>query len=130
VSQQSSRRAALGAAVLGVLLALSVGLGTALAPSAPATVGARTTTLAHDAAISASTSHVSPSSLRAVRPPAARTVGVDRLTGGPGYAVVAAALLVLACMAVVAGATTAWRRSSSLTRSASGPRAPPAFAAC
>jgi len=129
VSQQQNRRAALGAAVLGVLLALSAGLGITAAAAAPATVAARTA-VSHDTAISAASSHVSPSSLRAVHPAASRTTGVDRLSGGAGYALLAAALLALACLAVLAEATTAWRRPSSLTRSASGPRAPPAFSAC
>jgi hypothetical protein len=127
VSQQQSRRAALGAAVLGVLLALSAGLGVALAPATSTAPAATTSAVAHDTVISAASLHVSPS-LRALHPAATRTTGVDRL--GAGYALVAAALLALACLAVLAAATTAWRRPSSLTRSASGPRAPPAFAAC
>ena len=130
MSQQQSRRAALGAAVLGVLLALSAGLGVALAPVASTASAASTSAVAHDTAISAASSHVLPSSLRAVHPAASRTTGVDRQSGGAGYAVLATVLLALACLAVLAAATTAWRRPSSLTRSASGPRAPPAFAAC
>ena len=78
----------------------------------------------------AASSHLSPSSLRAVHQAASRTTGVDRVSGGVGYAVVAAALLALACLALLPAATTAWRRPSWLTRSASGPRAPPAFATC
>jgi hypothetical protein len=129
VSQQQSRRAAFGAAVLGVLLALSAGLGIALAPGASTAPSASTSAVAHDTAISAASWHGS-QSLRAVHPAAFRTTGIERLSAGAGYVVVAAALLALACLAVLAAATTAWRRPSSLTRSASGPRAPPAFAAC
>ena len=130
MSQQQSRRAALGAAVLGVLLALSAGLGVTMAPAASSAVTSSTSSVVHDTAISATTTHLSPSSLRAVHPAASRTTGVDRLSGGAGYAVLATVLLALACLALLAAATTAWRRPSSLTRSASGPRAPPAFAAC
>jgi hypothetical protein len=128
VSQQQSPRAAFGAAVLGVLLALSAGLGIALAPGASTAPSASTSAVAHDTAISAASWHGS-QSLRAVHQAASRT-GIERLSAGAGYVDIAAALLALACLAVLAAATTAWRRPSSLTRSASGPRAPPAFAAC
>ena len=113
-----------------MLLALSAGLGLTLTSAAPAALVASPVAVAHDTAITAASSHVSPSSLRAVHQAASRTTGVDRLSGGAGHGVLATALLVLAALALLAAASTAWRRPSSLTRSASGPRAPPAFATC
>jgi len=130
VSQQTGRRAAFAAAFVGVLLAVSSSLGLAWVP-ATATAPARTvTTLSSDVMIAATTSHVAPSLPRVAHPASTRSVTVDRAVGGPASAVAAAALLILALVALGI-ATAAWcRRSSSPTRRAAGPRAPPAFVAC
>jgi hypothetical protein len=130
VNPEPRRRTALGAAVVGVLLVLSTGLGLALAPTSALAVAARTTASSSAASVATASSHATPSTLRAVHPAAARAASVDRYVGGAGAAVLATALLVLALLVVVAAVTTVCRRWSSRTRGVSGPRAPPALAVC
>jgi hypothetical protein len=78
----------------------------------------------------AALSQVESSALGTSHPASTRTAGLDRSSGGHGYAVAASALLVLALLALVVAAATSWRRPASVMRRAAGPRAPPALAAC
>jgi len=126
VSQQTGRRAAFGAAVLGMLLALSASVGITLAPTqhaGPVPVAAA------DVSVADATAHVEPSVLPAARSTSARTIGTDRLAGGPGDTAAAFALLAVAFLALAVAADTPCRYASRAPVG-TGPRAPPTPAAC
>ena len=126
VSQQTGRRAAFGAAVLGMLLALSASVGITLAPTqhaGPVPVAAA------DVSVADATAHVEPSVLPAARSTSARTIGTDRLAGGPGDTAAAFALLAVAFLALAVAADTRCRYASRAPVG-TGPRAPPTPAAC
>ena len=130
MNQHPSRRAALAAAFVGVLLAVTASVGLVLSPTdATASAGAALSGTTH-VAVAAAVSQVEPSALGTTHPASTRTAGLDRSSGGHGYAVAASVLLVLSMLALVAAAATTRRRPASLMRTASGPRAPPALAAC
>jgi hypothetical protein len=118
------------AAVVSVLLALTAGVGVFLAPTAATASSGAGTAGSSDVSLASARSHLAPSVLRSAHRAPSRTVGVDRFSAGHGYGAVPVALLVLSLLAVLAAATTSWRRPSSVTPGASGPRAPPALAAC
>jgi len=126
VSQQTGRRAAFGAAVLGMLLALSASVGITLAPTqhaGPVPVAAA------DVSVADATAHVEPSVLPAARSTSARTIGTDRLAGGHGDTAAAFALLAVAFLALAVAADTPCRYASRAPVG-TGPRAPPTPAAC
>ena len=126
VSQQTGRRAAFGAAVLGMLLALSASVGITLAPTqhaGPVPVAAA------DVSVADATAHDEPSVLPAARSTSARTIGTDRLAGGPGDTAAAFALLAVAFLALAVAADTRCRYASRAPVG-TGPRAPPTPAAC
>ena len=126
VSQQTGRRAAFGAAVLGMLLALSASVGITLAPTqhaGPVPVAAA------DVSVADATAHDEPSVLPAARSTSARTIGTDRLAGGPGDTAAAFALLAVAFLALAVAADTPCRYASRAPVG-TGPRAPPTPAAC
>lgn len=129
VSQQWDRRAAFGAAVVGVLLAITASVGLALSPATPTASGVTTTGSTH-ASVGLAASQVEPAVLGVSHPASTRAAGIDRPSGGPGYAVAVIGLLVLALLALAVAVSTAWRRPTSLSGSASGPRAPPTPAFC
>jgi hypothetical protein len=113
-----------------VLLTLTAGVGIVLAPTAATASAGAISSGSADVAVAAARAHVSPSLVRTAHPAPSRTVGADRFSAGHGYGVVRSALLALALLAVLVIATTARRHPASLTPGASGPRAPPALAAC
>jgi len=126
VSQQTGRRAAFGAAVLGMLLALSASVGITLAPTqhaGPVPVAAA------DVSVADATAHDEPSVLPAARSTSARTIGTDRLAGGHGDTAAAFALLAVAFLALAVAADTRCRYASRAPVG-TGPRAPPTPAAC
>ena len=129
VSQQTGRRAAFGAAVLGMLLALSASVGITLAPSAPTQHAGPVPVAAADVSVADATAHVEPSVLPAARSTSARTIGTDRLAGGPGDTAAAFALLAVAFLALAVAADTRCRYASRAPVG-TGPRAPPTPAAC
>jgi hypothetical protein len=130
VREQTNRRAAFRAAVVGVLLALTASVGLVLPTSAAAGSGGVTTTGSTHASIAPTVSQAGPSAARMSHATYARAAAVDRSTGGHGDAVGATTLLVLALLALMAAVAPSWRRRTSLAGTGTGPRAPPTPAFC
>ncbi len=116
--------------MVGVLVAVTASVGLVLSPTDVTASAGVTASGSTQLSVAAALSQVEPTALRTTHPASTRAAGIDRLSGGHGYAVAASALLVLALLALVAAAATSWRHPASLMRRASGPRAPPALAAC
>jgi hypothetical protein len=128
VSQPSRRRAAFGAAVLGVLLALASSLGIA-APARAAAPDIATST-SSSASFNAASGTLDNAAVRTSHSSALGSTASHRTYGGVGSApaaISAIALLLLAGLSLLVGVrripdATSWRSPG-----AAGPRAPPVF---